>query len=153
MNKIKKVIYSKRFPQTDDIELEEAIQQSADNPKKKYIPEGESIIDYIEKNRKYVPNLRRIADKDKFINWVIALSEEYEIDADLKEYEGYYIADFYMCSASYTGYIKKMLDVIFLLADEFSLFPPKDDSYDVLFSFTYHTHDVYMKGMKITDLD
>lgn len=44
--------------------------------------------------------------KDRFINAVRKLSEEYEIDADMKEIDAGYVAALYMHCASYSGYMK-----------------------------------------------
>ncbi len=148
----KNLIYSKRFPRLTAEELEEEMKQANTANYDDGLAEGESFVDYIEKNRKYVPNEKRIADKDKFIKVVTAFSQEYEVDADIYENEGYYSAYLYMLGASYNGFCKKLLDLIFVLADEFSFYQPKDKSCDIIFSFTYHTHDVYLKGRKITDL-
>ena len=95
-----------------------------------------------------------IANKDKFIWAVRELSETYEIDADLKEDDDGYTAFLYMNYASYNGYIKKLLGLIFILSDDFSMFKAKDNrDSDLLMCFTYHTHNVYLKDREITDFE
>lgn len=97
-------------------------------------------------------SLLSIANKDKFIWAVRELSETYEIDADLKEDDDGYTAFLYMNYASYNGYIKKLLGLIFILSDDFSMFKAKDNrDSDLLMCFTYHTHNVYLKDREITD--
>lgn len=73
---------------------------------------AEEFLDFMQKNRRAVPNEKRIANKDKFIWAVRELSETYEIDADLKEDDDGYTAFLYMNYASYNGYIKKLLGLI-----------------------------------------
>lgn len=113
---------------------------------------AEEFLDFMKKNRKTVPNEKRMANKDKFICAVRELSETYEIDADLIEDDDGYTASLYMNYASYTGYIKKLLGLIFILSDDFSMFKEKDNGdSDLLMCFTYHTHNVYLKDREITD--
>lgn len=72
-----------------------------------------------------------IANKDKFIWAVRELSETYEIDADLIEDDDGYTASLYMNYASYNGYIKKLLGLIFILSDDFSMFETFEFSIDL----------------------
>lgn len=112
----------------------------------------EDFFDYIQKNRKIVPNQQRLADKKKFIWAVRELSETYKIDADLKSSDDGYTAHLYMSFTSYSGYIKKLLGFIFILADEFSIFKSNENNNsDILLCFTYHTHNVYLKETEMTD--
>ena len=67
---------------------------------------AEEFLDFMRKNRRTVPNEKRIANKDKFIWAVSELSETYEIDADLIEDDDGYTASLYMNYASYNGYIR-----------------------------------------------
>lgn len=62
---------------------------------------AEEFLDFMRKNRRTVPNEKRIANKDKFIWAVSELSETYEIDADLIEDDDGYTASLYMNYASY----------------------------------------------------
>ena len=115
---------------------------------------ADEFLDFMKKNRKTVPNEKRIANKDKFIWAVRELSETYEIDADLREDDEGYTASLYMNYASYNGYIKKLLGLIFILSDDFSMFKAKDNrDSDLLMCFTYHTHNVYLKDREITDFE
>lgn len=58
----KKVIYSKRFPKESFAELSEETKQLNKEAKMNDdIPEGEHILDFLERNRKVVPNEERIA--------------------------------------------------------------------------------------------
>ena len=60
----------------------------------------------------------------------------------------------YMNYASYNGYIKKLLGLIFILSDDFSMFKAKDNrDSDLLMCFTYHTHNVYLKDREITEFE
>ena len=56
---------------------------------------AEEFLDFMRKNRRTVPNEKRIANKDKFIWAVSELSETYEIDADLIEDDDGYYSIFY----------------------------------------------------------
>lgn len=152
----KKVIYSKRFPKESFAELgEETKQLNKESKTNDDIPEGEHIIDFLKRNRKAVPNEERIAEKDMFVRAIIDLSTTYQIDADIVEYDTYLICNLYLESSSYTGYLKKLFSGILVMADEMSIFPPTEENanYAILLSLTYHTHDIYFKGRKITDLD
>ena len=66
---------------------------------------AEEFLDFMRKNRRTVPNEKRIANKDKFIWAVSELSETYEIDADLIEDDDGYTASLYMNYASYNPFI------------------------------------------------
>lgn len=152
----KKVIYSKRFPKERYADLsEETKQLNREMKLDDGVPEGEHILDFIKRNQKAVPNDERIAEKDMFIKAVVDLSSTYEIDADIVEYDTHLSVYLYLECAAYTGYHKKLLSGIIVMADEMSVFPPKEANadYAVLLSLTYHTHDIYFKGRKITDLD
>ena len=115
---------------------------------------AEGFLDFLQKNRRTVPNEKRLANKEKFIWAVRELSEAYEIDADLIEDDDGYTASLFMNYASYNGYIKKLLGLIFILSDDFSMFKAKDNrDSDLLMCFTYHTHNVYLKDREITDFE
>ena len=151
-----KLIYSKRFPKKSLAESDKETEQL--NTEKKYddgLKEGENIIDFLERNKKVVPNEERLAEKDLFIKAAMDLSMSYQIDTDIIDGDTSCVAHLYLESSLYTGTLKKILSGLIVMADELDLFPPKkeDDTYTVLLSLTYHTHDIYLNGRKITDLD
>ena len=151
----KKVLYSKRFPKESPLDLEKEIEQL--NNEKKFddgLKEGESIIDFLEKNRTTVPNEERIKEKVLFIKAAIDLSQIYEIDMDIVEYDTRIVSNMYLQSSLYTGTIKKLISALIVMADEFDIFPPKDkENYTVNLLLTNHTHDIYLNGRKITDFN
>ena len=106
---------------------------------------------FIQKNRRSVPSKERIADKDKFIKTVYELSNSFEIDADLIEFAEGYIANIYVDYACYTGYIKKLLAILFILADDISFLDGSKENAYMLFSFTYHTHHIFLNNRETTD--
>ena len=57
---------------------------------------AEGFLDFLQKNRRTVPNEKRLANKEKFIWAVRELSEAYEIDADLIEDDDGYTASLFM---------------------------------------------------------
>ena len=116
-----RVIFSNRFdrPTLEQIEEEMKKENYDDNEN---LMSAEEFLDFMKKNRRTIPNERRIANKDKFIWAVRELSETYEIDADLIEDDDGYTASLYMNYASYNGYIKKLLGLIFILSDDFYCF-------------------------------
>ena len=95
-----RVIFSNRFdrPTLEQIEKEMKNENYDDNEN---LMSAEEFLDFMKKNRKTVPNEKRIANKDKFIWAVRELSETYEIDADLIEDDDGYTASLYMSYASY----------------------------------------------------
>ena len=151
----KKVLYSKRFPKESPLDLEKEIEQL--NSEKKFddgLKEGESILDFLERNRRTVPNEERIKEKVLFIKAAIDLSETYEIDMDVVEYETRIVSNMYLQNSLYTGTIKKLISALMVMADEFDIFPPKEgEDYTVQLLLTYHTHDIFLNGRKVTDLD
>ena len=151
----KKVLYSKRFPKESPIDLEkEAEQLNSENNYDDGLKEGESILDFLERNRTTVPNEERIKEKVLFIKAAIDLSETYEIDMDIVEYDTRVVANMFLQSSLYTGTIKKLISALIVMADEFDIFPPKDkENYTVNLLLTYHTHDIYLNGRKITDFN
>ena len=151
----KKVLYSKRFPKESPIDLEkEAEQLNSENNYDDGLKDGESIIDFLERNRTSVPNEERIKEKVIFIKAAVDLAETYEIDMDIVEYDTRVVANMFLQSSLYTGTIKKLISALIVMADEFDIFPPKDkENYTVNLLLTYHTHDIYLNGRKITDFD
>ena len=148
------LIFSNRFEQPDIDELLKEMEQNLQGEKSDNIGSVDDFFSFMREHRKLIPNEKRLADKDKFINAVRELSEEYEIDADIEEIDAGYIATLYMHCASYSGYMKKLLNVIFILSDDFSMFKAKDNiDSDLLMCFTYHTHNVYLKDREITDFE
>lgn len=151
-----KVIYSKRYPKMSSAELDEEIEKlNKENKFDDGLKEGESIVDFLERNQKFVPNKERLAEKDLFLKVLKDLSESYEIDADIVEGNISCVAHLYLQSAAYTGTLKKILTGLIVMADELDILPPREDDteYILHLSLTYHTHDIYLKGRKITDLD
>ena len=151
----KKVLYSKRFPKESLLDLEkEAEQLNSENNYDDGLKDGESIIDFLERNRTSVPNEERIKEKVIFIKAAVDLAETYEIDMDIAEYDTRVVANMFLQSSLYTGTIKKLISALIVMADEFDIFPPKEgEDYTVNLLLTYHTHDIFLNGRKITDLD
>ena len=112
-----RVIFSNRFdrPTLEQIEEEMKNKKYDDNEN---LMSADEFLEFMKQNRRTVPNEKRIANKDKFIWAVRELSETYEIDADLKEDDDGYTAFLYMNYASYNGYIKKLLGLIFIWSDD-----------------------------------
>ena len=92
--------------------------------------EADDFLKFIQKNRRSVPSKERIADKDKFIKTVYELSNSFEIDADLIEFAKGYIANIYVDYAFLDG---------------------SKENADMLFSFTYHTHHIFLNNRETTD--
>lgn len=151
----KKVLYSKRFPKEDFSDIDEKFEQlNKENKLDDEIKEGESFLDFIKKNQTSVPNKQRIEEKELFIRAAIDLAESYSIDTDIIEYDTRIVANVFLQSSLYTGTIKKIISGLIVMADQFDIFPPKEgEDYTVNLLLTYHTHDIYFKGRKITDLD
>ena len=132
----RKIIFSKRFKKykfrnsdtesKDDADYNAAISQVSD------------FFEYMRKNRKSVPDEERIANKDKFIKTVEEFSEDY-------------VAHIYLDYGCYNGYIKKLLAMLFILADDISFLDSKKEDADMLFSFTYHTHHIFLNNRETTD--
>lgn len=153
--KEKKVLYSKRFPKEDFSDIDEKFEQlNKENKLDDEIKERESFLDFIKKNQTSVPNKQRIEEKELFIRAAIDLAESYSIDTDIIEYDTRIVANVFLHSSLYTGTIKKIISGLIVMADQFDIFPPKEgEDYTVNLLLTYHTHDIYFKGRKITDLD
>ena len=146
------LLFSNRFEQSDFNEILKEMEQNPQKEKRNDTGSGDDFFSFMREHRKLIPNEKRLADKDRFINAVRKLSEEYEIDADMKEIVAGYVAALYMHCASYSGYMKKLLNVIFVLADDFSVTISRENkNYDYVLIFTYHTHNVYLKNREITD--
>lgn len=148
----KKILFSKRYEKNmdmlDDFPADLPDLSDIDDAK---IPTLDDFYEYMKKKRKIVPNKEKIVNKDQFIKTVYELSNTYEISADLSEFDAGYIADIYLNYANYCGYIRKLLSILFVLADDISFFDGHKADSDMLFSFTYHTHNVYLNNREITD--
>ena len=151
----KKVLYSKRFPKGDFSDIDEKLEQlNKENKLDDELKEGESFLEFIEKNQKFVPNEQRIAEKELFIKAAVDMAESYQIDTDIVEYDTRVVANIYLQTALYSGTLKKLISALIVMADQFDIFPPKEgEEYTVNLLLTYHTHDIYFKGRKVTDLD
>lgn len=148
----KKLLFSNRYEKDMDLfdDLPDDMPELSDIDDAK-VPTIDDFYEYMNKKRRCVPNKERIVNKDQFIKTVSELSETYKINADLSEFDVGYIADIYLDYANYCGYIKKLLAILFVLADDISLFDGHKADSDMLFSFTYHTHNVYLNNREITD--
>lgn len=78
------LIFSNRFEQPDFNEILKAVEQNRPKEKRNGAGSGDDFFSFMREHRKLIPNEKRLADKDRFINTVRKLSEEYEIDADMK---------------------------------------------------------------------
>ena len=145
----RKVIFSNRFEKEklDDY----STNLETDNAIAPTFSEANDFLKFIQKNRRSIPSKERIADKDKFIKTVYELSNSFEIDADLIEFAEGYTAKIYVDYACYTGYIKKLLAILFILADDISFLDGSKENADMLFSFTYHTHHIFLNNREPTD--
>ena len=99
------LIFSNRFEQPDFNEILKAVEQNRPKEKRTVAGSGDDFFSFMREHRKLIPNEKRLADKDRFINAVRKLSEEYEIDADMKEIDAGYVAALYMHCASYLSLI------------------------------------------------
>ena len=87
-------------------------------------------------------------EADDFLKFI---QKNRRIDADLIEFAKGYIANIYVDYACYTGYIKKLLAILFILADDISFLDGSKENADMLFSFTYHTHHIFLNNRETTD--
>ena len=140
----KKLLFSNRYEKDMDL----FVDLPDDMPE---LSDIDDFYEYMNRKRRCVPNEERIANRDQFIKTVSELSETYKVSADLSEFDAGYIADIYLDYANYCGYIKKMLAILFVLADDISFFDGHKADSDMLFSFTYHTHNIYLNNREITD--
>ncbi len=109
------------------------------------------IFNLYKKNRE-VFQVRASADKNKFIkDQPFTSYPTVLIDADLIEFAEGYAAKIYVDYACYTGYIKKLLAILFILADDISFLDGSKENADMLFSFTYHTHHIFLNNRETTD--
>lgn len=145
----RRIIFSKHF-EKDKLE-DYKTNLEAINSTTPDFSEADDFLKFIQKNRKSVPNQKRIDGKDKFIKTVYELSNSFEIDADLIEFAEGYTANIYIDYACYTGYIKKLLEILFILADDISFLRGNEENADILFNFTYHTHHILLNNREITD--
>ena len=61
------------------------------------------------------------------------------------------VAHIYLDYGCYNEYIKKLLAMLFILADDISFLDGKKEDADMLFGFTYHTHHIFLKDSETTD--
>ena len=147
-----RVIFSNRFDRPTLEQIEEEMKNSDFMDDSTDLMTGDEFLEFVQENRRAVPNEKRLVNKDKFIWAVRELSETYQIDTDIRESEDGYTEYLYMQYASFNGFIKKLLDLIFILSDDFSMFSPKENqNCDVLMCFSYHTHNIYLNDRELTD--
>ena len=151
----KKVLYSKRFPKETSLHLEKEMEQlNKEHKLSNELSSGEKFLDFLEKSRTTIPNEKRIKEKSIFVKTAIDLAEAYEIDMDITECETHITANMFLQSSLYTGTIKKQISTLIVMADAFDIFPPKEaEDYTVNLLLTYHTHDIFLNGRKVTELD
>ena len=98
------------------------------------------------------PNLKRMAQRQTFVDKVKKLAEYYEIATTLKESETDYTAVFNIEPASYSGEAKNMIAELITMCDEIAIFNLKGSGILQL-NLIYYFHDIYVKNRKITDLN
>ena len=98
------------------------------------------------------PNLKRMAQRQLFVDKVKNLAECYEIATTLEESETDYTAVFNIEPASYSGEVKNMIAELITMCDEIAIFNLKGSGILQL-NIIYYFHDIYVKSRKITDLN
>lgn len=104
----------------------------------------QSIIDLaikeFDKHLTYVPKPDMLAKKTEFINIAEYISEEFQIDMDILEFDTQVNVYFHFEFKYYNNHITTALKRLFALADNFSIFPPMDENNDITVIISYETH-------------
>lgn len=138
-----KVIYKRKFPQDEMVELDDEVLLSSPNEVKEH-GSFDELMKQLYKDMVYVQLPGRQEKAKIFINQAIALSELYEMDIEIREHISHIsVMYFFNCSAC----MKHLIEVI-KEADDLAFF--KDiDGFDIAMSLEFYTHAEYRNGRKI----
>ena len=96
----------------------------------------------MRKNHKMFLMKKESPIKISSLNRLEELSNTYKIDVDLEEFAEGYIANIYLDYGCYTEYIKKLLAILFILADDISFLDGKKKM-PICFSASLITHTIF----------
>ena len=65
------LLFSNRFEQSDFNEILKEMEQNPQKEKRNDTGSGDDFFSFMREHRKLIPNEKRLADKDRFINAVI----------------------------------------------------------------------------------
>jgi len=111
-----RIIYSKRFPKVNLTGFGKEQGAADDGILKPPMPFEEFCKRLVEKSAYFI-NPYKMIWRQKFIDLAIGLSEEYEIDMDIKEYLYYISVNMYLDSASCAGNLKSMFAALLTMCD------------------------------------
>lgn len=114
---------------------------------------GDDFIRHIEEESEWVLIPERLKRKDLFIHLAKTLSKTYEIDTDIYQNSGGITANIYIEPSLVSGQLKNLFSHLVELADELSFFIPKDKEHSLLVSLDYFTHELYLSGRKVRNIE
>lgn len=133
----KKTGYSKRFPKLDIQQmLKEAETVDAGNG------EGglQRVLQRLEKECTRPADPDKVRRSKRMTEIAIAVSQEYEIDADVTEGLWYVNATLYLAGSEYMDDLKDRLAALLALCDHFALLPDPQNEHGVILALTCRTH-------------
>lgn len=132
------IIYEKKFPREDDLELLEYLKSHKDKP----IPPPPITFDEFYSSIFESITLAPLPERQKsinaFIQAAVDVSEMYEVDITIKRYDSHINAIF----TFEWGYYFSNLSTLFSMADRYCFF--RNENLDeFIISLDYYTHAVY----------
>lgn len=142
--KAHKIIYSKRFPHQ---ELEDILESQGIPDDLLPAEPDESFQAFcrrIEENSICISRPDKQAERERFINLAVNLSESYEIDMEITDYFYHISVTMYLNCASCSGELKSLFTKLIVMCDRISSFISRSDPCDFIISLEYNTHDHYI---------
>ena len=147
----KDLIYSKRYPtpwEKDDIAMEVAAPETPEEQK----AAEESLHEFWRKLREesvYVPIFGAEKKARLFIELAKMLSQNYELDIDIRRKAYFVLVDLHLYCAAYPGSMTQDFAELFNLCDQFSSFLQATEKSDFTLSLTLYTHKHYISGQLV----
>ena len=135
---MKKTIFSRRYDRDKELEALEGASES----------KMESFEEFWKKCQEavVVPVPARLEGAKGFIKKVMDFSAIFSYDIDIEQKDREIQAVMKIDVLSLSGYCKDDFVNLMQMADDLSLYKTKDG--DIVFTFSYYTHEIYFDGRK-----
>lgn len=145
---MRNILYSKKYPKID---IEKAMNISNDASQHSQTIKTKSFEEFMNSDiakLTYEPIPEREEYRDKFIQTAIAIADEYEVDIEVVESDGYVEVGFFFDNGKIFNGIKRMI----AYADEIS-FMTEMQNRDIAVYLKFYTHSIYTKsGRRVSPL-
>jgi len=139
-----RVIYAKEYPTVETAArmCRDAIDvRTTKNDADIAVPAFEKTIMAAMDRYTYIPRENAGEESQVFTDLVIALSNDYEINLEIRAYERFVSASFALAFGFYSGDIKRRLDKLLAMADTVSITSSRNKPGYIILSADYYLYD------------